>query len=92
MIRSFRHKGLNRYYMQGNASGLPGAYLARLNRMLDALDATIAVPELDVPGWHLHRLKGSEKHRHSLRVSANWRLTFEFVDGDAHLIDLEDYH
>ena len=60
--------------------------------MMDALNAANAVQELDVPGWHLHRLKGDVKHRHSLRVSANWRITFEFAGGDAHLIDMEDYH
>jgi proteic killer suppression protein len=50
------------------------------------------VKELDLPGFRLHRLKGDKRNLWSLRVSANWRITFEFENGDAHILDLEDYH
>lgn len=45
-----------------------------------------------VPGWYLHRLEGGMKHLHSLPVSDNWRITFKFIDGDAHIVNLEDHH
>jgi proteic killer suppression protein len=60
--------------------------------ILDALDAAEQVRELDLPGFRLHRLKGDKRNLWSVRVSANWRITFEFENGDAHILDLEDYH
>ena len=48
--------------------------------------------ELDLPGFHLHRLKGDKRNLWSVRVSANWRITFAFENGDARILDLEDYH
>jgi proteic killer suppression protein len=59
---------------------------------LAKLDAAIDVSDMDVPGWRLHPLKGRLKGRYSVNVSGNWRLTFEFSDGDARLVDYEDYH
>ena len=63
-----------------------------LSRLLDPMDDAVRVGDLDVPGWYLHRLKGDMKHLYSLRVFGNWRITFEFIDGDAHIVNLEDYH
>ena len=48
--------------------------------------------ELDLPGFRLHRLKGDKHNLWSVRVSANWRITFEFENGNARILDLEDYH
>jgi proteic killer suppression protein len=59
---------------------------------LGKLDAAIDVSDMDVPGWRLHPLKGRLKGRYAVRVSSNWRLTFEFASGDASLVDYEDYH
>jgi len=47
---------------------------------------------MDIPGFHLHSLKGMLKGRWSVSVSDNWRLTFEFRNGNAYLLDYEDYH
>ena len=63
-----------------------------LSRLVDPMDDAVRVGDLDVPGWYLHRLKGDMKHLYSLRISGNWRITFEFIDGDAHIVNLEDYH
>ena len=63
-----------------------------LSRLLDPMDDAVRVGDLDVPGWYLHRLKGDMKHLYSLRISGNWRITFEFIDGDAHIVNLEDFH
>jgi toxin HigB-1 len=60
--------------------------------LLTALDTAQAILDMDVPGFKLHPLKGSLKGRWAISVSGNWRLTFEFRDGDVHLIDYEDYH
>lgn len=92
MIRSFRHKGLERLFIKGIASGVQADYATRITLMLDAIDAAEQVRELDLPGFRLHRLKGDKRNLWSVRVSANWRITFEFENGDAHILDLEDYH
>lgn len=47
---------------------------------------------MGAPNWRLHPLKGDSAGRWAVWVAGNWRLTFAFVDGDAELIDYEDYH
>ena len=92
MIKSFKHKGLERLFTKGSASGVQADYASKISLILDAIDATEQVSELDLPGFRLHRLKGDKRNLWSVRVSANWRVTFEFENGDAHILDLEDYH
>ena len=92
MIKSFKHKGLERLFTKGSASGVQADYAGRIALILDAIDAAEQVSELDMPGFRLHRLKGDKRNLWSVRVSANWRITFEFEKGDAHILDLEDYH
>ena len=49
-------------------------------------------PDMNVPGWGLHPLKGKLSNHWSVSVSGNWRLTFTFKDCDAELVDYQDYH
>ncbi len=51
-----------------------------------------SVEDMDISGFRLHRLKGTERRRWSVWVSGNWRFTFEFRCGDACDVDYEDYH
>jgi proteic killer suppression protein len=92
MIRSFRHKGLRRYYETSSTSGIQAAHAVRLRMQLTALDTAQRIQDMDIPGYKLHPLKGKLKGRWSIWVSGNWRLTFAFEEGDAHLLDYEDYH
>ena len=98
MIKSFKHKGLERFFRTGDLRGIQAQHAPRLERLLDALDSVAEVEELNVPGWFLHRLKGDlmaqgqPQNLWSVRVSGNWRLTFVFQDGDAEIVNLEDYH
>jgi toxin HigB-1 len=59
---------------------------------LAALDTAQAVEDMDIPGFRLHPLKGAMRGRWSISVNGNWRLTFEFQDGNAYVLDYEDYH
>jgi proteic killer suppression protein len=52
----------------------------------------LAVDEMDVPGWHLHPLKGELEGHWAVSVSGNWRLTFRFEAHDVFVIDYQDYH
>ena len=57
-----------------------------------ALDTAVTIEDMDIPGYRLHALKGNQQDRWSISVDKNWRLTFEFHDGNAYLLDYEDYH
>lgn len=92
MIMSFRHKGLRRLYETGSTSGVQVAHVKRLRMQLAALDSAQSVDDMDIPGYRLHPLKGALRGRWSIWVSGNWRLTFEFRDGNAYVLDYEDYH
>ena len=92
MIKSFRHKGLRRFFETGNKSGSQASHAGRLRLLLAALDTAQTIEDMDVPGYRLHPLKGRAKDRWSIRVSANWRLTFKFGEGNALVLDYEDYH
>ena len=92
MIQSFRHKGLRRFFESGSVAGIQPNHARRLRLMLAALDTARVVDDMNVPGFRLHSLKGAERPRWSVRVDGNWRVTFDFRDGHAHLVDYEDYH
>lgn len=59
---------------------------------LAALDTAQVVEDMDIPGFRLHPLKGPMRGRWCITVNGNWRLTFEFQDGNAYVLDYEDYH
>ena len=92
MIRSFRHKGLERYFTRSDRSGIDRRQSERILRLLDRLDAAMKPEDMNLPGYRFHRLKGDRKRAFSVSVSGNWRITFRFEDGDAVDVNLEDYH
>lgn len=92
MIKSFRHKGLRRFFETGSTSGIQTSHDKRLRMQLAALDTARAIEDMDIPGFRLHPLKGKLRGRWSITVNGNWRLTFEFQDGNAYVLDYEDYH
>ena len=92
MIKSFRHKGVERFFLEGNRSGIQSAHAAKLARQLQRLNASRRPQDMNIPGWKLHQLKGDLKAHWSVRVSGNWRLTFTFEGDDAVLVDYQDYH
>jgi toxin HigB-1 len=92
MIQSFRHKGLRRFYESGSAAGIQPRHAKRLRMLLTALDTAQSIEDMGIPGFRLHPLKGEERDRWSVWVNGNWRVTFEFKDGHAYVLDYEDYH
>ena len=57
-----------------------------------ALDTAFSIEDMDIADFRLHPLKGLERGRWSMWVNGNWRVTFEFIDGHAYVLDYEDYH
>ena len=92
MIKSFKHKGLEKFFRHNDRSGLNAQHCDRIGRLLDATDEAEAPEELNIPGYVLHKLIGNKKDYWSLKVSGNWRITFKFECGHAPEVNLEDYH
>ena len=92
MIETFRHKGLRKLYETGSAAGVQARHAKRLRMQLAALDSAQNVEDMDITGFALHPLKGAMRGRRAISVNGNWRITFEFKDGNAHVLDYEDYH
>ena len=92
VIRTFRHKGVERFFRSGSRAGIQTSHAPRLARQLSALDAAERPEDMNRPGWNWHPLKGNLSGQWAVNVSANWRLTFAFEDGDAVLVDYQDYH
>ena len=92
MIKSFQHKGLRKLYETGSLAGVQASHGKRLRMQLAALDTAQTIEDMDIPGFRLHPLKGELQGRWSITVNANWRMTFEFKDGNAYVLDYEDYH
>lgn len=92
MIRGFKHKGLERFFLTGSKAGIRAEHADRLRIILGRLSASVAPQDMNLPGLALHPLKGDRKGTWSVRVSGNWRVTFTFVGTDADAVDYDDYH
>jgi proteic killer suppression protein len=92
VIRSFKHKGLGRFFETGSKSGIQAQHAERLRLILGLLNAATAPGDLALPGLKLHPLKGDRKGAWAVSVSVNWRITFKFAGKDADVVDYEDYH
>lgn len=91
MIRGFRHKGLDELFRQGNSSRVAPEFRARALRRLDALEHAVLLRDLNLPGFDFHPLR-RKPPRYSLHVNGPWCITFEWRDGEAWQVDLEQYH
>ena len=92
MIRSFRHKGIESFFLAGRQKGIQPRHAKRLSLQLAALNRAKGANDMNVPGWRLHGLRGALAGHWAVWVDENWRLTFTFDGGDAILVDYQDYH
>mgnify|MGYP002400434343 CR=1 FL=1 len=92
MIESFRHKGLQLLFEEDEGKKVKADQVNRLRLILSALNVATSAEDMNQPTFRLHPLKGSRKGVWAVTVRANWRVTFRFVQGNAHDVDLEDYH
>ena len=92
MIKSFVHKGLKKFYSSGSKAGIQAKHADKLRLILAQLDNSENVTDMDIPTLNLHQLKGNKKDIWSVTVQANWRITFYFEEGDAEIVNYEDYH
>ncbi len=92
MIQSFRDAGLEKFFLTGSKAGIQPAHATKLRRQLSLLHTAKNANRMNVPGWDLHPLKGALAGRWSVKVNANWRMTFTFENENAILVDYQDYH
>ena len=92
MIKSFKHKGLRLFFETGSKKGIQDIHASKLRMQLVALDTSQTIEDMDIPGYRLHQLKGNRKEVWSITVNGNWRITFKFENGNAYIVNYEDYH
>jgi proteic killer suppression protein len=92
MIKSFKHKGLKKFFTTGSTAGINSQHAPRLEERLQALHTALTIEDMDIPGWKLHSLKGDRSGLWAVNVSGNWRVVFMFKDGHAYVVNYEDYH
>lgn len=92
MIKSFRHKGLQKFFSDGTKKGIQPKHAEKLADILDLLDAASEIRDMNFPGSDLHSLRGDLRDFWSVKVSGNWRIIFRFEKGDVFDVDYVDYH
>lgn len=92
MIKTFKHRGLERFFRDGSKAGIQPKHASRLRLQLARLDAASGAAEMNLPGWKCHALKGDRAGHWAVWVDENWRMTFTFEGVNAVLVDYRDYH
>lgn len=92
MIKSFKHKGLEKLFLHSNATKINPNHLRKIRSILALIHKAKIVKDIDFIGANLHELKGERKGIWAVTVQANWRITFRFENGNAYILDYEDYH
>ena len=94
-IRSIAHRGLRRFIVKDDSSGLPAAFVEKIRNIVSFLQDMGSTDELrSIPGWRAHQLSSNRRDTWSLTVNRNWRITFRVDESDGTIVDLnfEDYH
>ena len=92
MIRSFRCSETRRLFRREFSRRFRNIERAA-RRRLEYLDSVSTLAELAaVPGYHLEALKGDRRGQHSVRINDQWRICFTWEDGEAHNVEIADYH
>ncbi len=91
MVGGFRHKGLEELHLTGKTRRIGADHIGKCVRILQLLDVAGQPEEMNIAGFYFHRLQGKPR-RWSVRVTANYRITFAWLGECALEIDFEDYH
>jgi proteic killer suppression protein len=92
VIKSFRHKGIEDFFLTESKAGIQPKHAQKLKIQLFVLNNAKSAKDMNAPGWNLHALRGILNGHWSVTVNGNWRLTFAFEGEDAILVDYQDYH
>ncbi len=93
MIKTFADRRTQELYVTGRSKRFPADVAQRAARKLEYVDLAAQLDDLKVPpGNRLHALEGHRKGQYSISVNDQWRICFEFIDGDAYDVEICDYH
>lgn len=93
MIKSFRCRESEKVFNRRFSRKIPGEIHRMALRRLLLLDAAEALDDLrSPPGNQLERLRGDRKGQYSIRINDQWRICFEWKQGDAYCVEIVDYH
>lgn len=93
MIKTFSDKEAEKLWGGGRSKKLPGDIQERALRKLAMLDAAPALADLTIPpSTNLELMKGERAGQHSIRINKQWRICFTWIDGNAHDVEITDYH
>ena len=88
----FKHKGLKLFFRTGSVAGIQPEHRNRVRLILGRLAVSESPEDMALPGLGLHSLVGKRAGKWAVRVSGNWRITFQFKASQAEAINYEDYH
>ena len=91
-IKTFKHKGLKKFFESGVKADIQAAHANKLRRILDRLNAATEAKDMNAPGYDFHPLKRELAGFYSVHVNGNWTIIFQFENGEAKNVDLIDYH
>lgn len=92
MIKSFKHRGLEKFFKTGSKAGIRPDHASKLRAQLSLLNQAEFPFDMNKAGWGLHPLRGELEGHWAVSVNGNWRLTFRFVGVDVEIVDYQDYH
>lgn len=92
MIKSFRHTGLEKFFVKGTAAGIQAKHIKKLRLQLAVINTASVIADINKPGWRLHQLNPKKDDIWAIDVNGNWRVTFQFRNGNAFILDYRDYH
>jgi proteic killer suppression protein len=91
MIKTFKKKSLATLWETGQ-SRIDKRMQRRILIRLSVINEATRVEDINLPGYNFHGLHGISPKRYTVHVNGPWCLTFEFEDGNAYQVNLEQYH
>jgi len=92
MIKSFKSNKLKKAFLKDDFSGILPEHIEKCKLILSVINMATDIADLNRPSFKLHQLRGDREGIWAITVRANWRITFKFENGDAYILDYEDYH
>lgn len=93
MIKSFRDSATEKLWNEERERSFPPGIRKAGLRKLQMLNAAVVLDDLTVPpGNRLERLRGDRRHQYSIRINDQYRICFEWREGNAYAVEITDYH
>ncbi len=93
MIKTFRDADTERLWKEERSRRIPASLRKTALKRLQILNAAAALGDLTLPpGNRLERLRGNREGQHSIRINDQYRVCFEWRDGNTYEVEITDYH